>query len=239
MRIGITGTDTGVGKTVVASAILATLAADGYRVVPMKPAETGVDPGEGGDAGRLLQAARSSLDVDAVSPFRYAEPCAPMVAAAREEHPVCLDVLDRHLAALEEDHEIIVVEGAGGLLVPYGEDLTFLALCARWHMPLVVVALNRLGVLNHVLLTVAAARAADVPVSAVVLNEGRGRIDDVASETNGETLRRLLPGLPVITFPPIDGDADGHSMPTAARAAVRSLLLTLNVPGGHGGQGSP
>lgn len=236
MRVGITGTDTGVGKTVVASAILATLAADGYRVAPMKPAETGVDPGEGGDAGRLLRAAKSSLGVDAVSPFRYPEPCAPMVAADREGRPVLLDVLDRRLAALEEAHEVVVVEGAGGLLVPYARDLSFLALCVHWQMPLVVVAVNRLGVLNHVLLTVASARVAGVPVSAVVLNEGRGRITDVASETNGDTLRRLLPGLPVITFPPIEGDPDNHPAPAHARAAVRALLATLHVPDG---QGSP
>ncbi len=236
MRIGITGTDTGVGKTVVASALLAALAEDGYRVAPMKPAETGVNPGEGGDAGRLLQAARSSLAVGAVSPFRYAEPCAPLVAADREGHPVLLDVLDRHLAALEHNHEVVVVEGAGGLLVPYGKDLSFLSLCVHWRMPLVVVALNRLGVLNHALLTVEAARSAGVPVSAVVLNEGRDGIADVASRTNSETLRRLLPGLPVITFPLIDGDAGGHLIPAVARAAVRSLLSTLNVPDG---QGSP
>lgn len=236
MRIGVTGTDTGVGKTVVASALLTALGEDGYRVAPMKPAETGVNPGEGGDAGRLLRAATSALGVEAVSPFRYAEPCAPMVAADRAGHPVLLDVLDRRLAALEETHEIVVVEGAGGLLVPYGSDLNLLDLCVRWRMPLVVVALNRLGVLNHVLLTVAAARSAGVAVCAVVLNDAKGGITGVASETNGETLRRLLPGLPVITFPPIDGDPDGHPMPTLARAAVRLLLSTLNLPDG---QGSP
>lgn len=236
MRIGVTGTDTGVGKTVVASALLSAFVEDGYRVAPMKPAETGVNPGEGGDAGRLLRAAKSVLGVDAVSPFRYAEPCAPMVAADRAGRLVLLDVLDDHLAALEETHEIVVVEGAGGLLVPYGSDLNLLDLCVRWRMPLVVVALNRLGVLNHVLLTVAAARSAGVPVCAVVLNDAKGGITDVASETNGETLQRLLPGLPVITFPPIDGDPDGHPMPTLARAAVRLLLSTLNLPDG---QGSP
>jgi len=238
VRIGITGTDTGVGKTVVAAAILATLAEDGRRVAPMKPAETGVSPGDAGDAGRLLDAARSSLGVEAVSPFRYAEPCAPMVAADRVGIPVLLDVLDRHLAALEAAHEVVVVEGAGGLLVPYGPDVSFLTLCVRWHLPVVVVAWNRLGGVNHVLLTVGAARAAGLRVCAVVLNEGVARSDDVASDTNEDTLRRLLPGLPVITFPAIEGDRTGHrgGGPAGARAAVRVLLQTLPP---IEGQGSP
>jgi len=236
VRIGITGTDTGVGKTVVAAAILATLAADGRRVAPMKPAETGVSPGDAGDAGRLLEAARSSLGVEAVSPFRYAEPCAPMVAAERVGIPVLLDVLDHHLAALEAAHEVVGIEGAGGLLVPYGPGMSFLTLCVRWHLPVVIVAWNRLGVLNHVLLTVGAARAANLRVCAVVLNQGAARSEDVASETNEDTLRRLLPGLPVITFPAIEGDRHGHRGPTDARAAVRVVLQTLHAPDG---QGSP
>ena len=229
MRIGITGTDTGVGKTVVAAAILATLAADGRRVIPMKPAETGVGPADEGDAGLLLRASGSPLGVEAVSPFRYPDPCAPMVAADRAGKTVLLDVLDRRLAALEAAHDVVVVEGAGGLLVPYGPDVSFVTLCVRWHLPLVVVALNRLGVLNHVLLTVAAARSAGVSPGAVVLNEGRGGIADVASRTNAETLRRLLPGLPVITFPEIEGDRNGHQDPAGTRAAVREILHAVHA----------
>ncbi len=183
IRLGVTGTDTGVGKTVIASALVALLRARGLRVAAMKPVETGVVPGAASDAA-LLRAAAGGEDQPAdVCPVSYAEPLAPLVAAARAGRPVDPSVIEAAFARLAAGRDAIIVEGAGGLRVPLTQQVSFAELFARWRLGVVIVAANRLGAINHVLLTVDAARAAQLRIAGVVVNTLSSAAPDLAATT--------------------------------------------------------
>lgn len=207
MRLAVTGTDTGVGKTVVAAAILAWLTTRGRRVAGMKPIETGVVPGDPGDAGVLRGASAAGLTLDGISPYRFGEPVAPLVAAAHEGCALDLPVLDRAFDRLVAAHDDVVVEGAGGLLVPIAPGEDYATLFARWRCEVVLVAANRLGVLNHAQLTVRAAEAAGLSIRGIVLKEiANPRIRSIApaEASNLDLLRTLLAPRPVVRFPWLD-----------------------------------
>jgi dethiobiotin synthetase len=221
----VTGTDTGVGKTVVSCALLAMLRGRGWRVQGMKPVETGIafdDPHS--DAHRLRAAAGSEAPLDRVRPVRLAEPLAPWVAAARSGTALSTDALDASFGRLADGAQAIVVEGAGGVLVPITERETFLSLFRRWSLDVVVVAANRLGCLNHTLLTVQAVQAAGLVVRGVVLNDVAPHHTDLAQDTNLATLRALLPALPIVAFPWVAAPADAVAL---ARVAAEQGLAAL------------
>jgi dethiobiotin synthetase len=227
LRLGVTGTDTGVGKTVVSCALLAALRARGRVARGMKPVETGVAAPRAPDtdAARLRRAAG---DVDAwedVCPATYAEPLAPMVAAERAGRPLDLAVLDAAAARLGAGADALLMEGAGGLLVPFTRSLSFAGLATHWGLELVVVAADRLGVLNHALLTVREAERRGLRVRAVVLNAVRPAPADVAEATNAAVLRDLLDGVPLVTMPYLD--EVGREDPLRLAAAGRPLADLL------------
>lgn len=183
IRLGITGTDTGVGKTVVACAIASGLRRRGLRVGGMKPVETGVsadDPTR--DGARLARAAGSTLPLSMLAPLTYSDPVAPLVAARRSGTPVDLALLDHAMRTVSNDADALVVEGAGGLLVPISERVAYDTLFSRWKLDAVVVAANRLGVISHTRLTLAALRAAGITISMVVVNSIAAESDTSAVE---------------------------------------------------------
>lgn len=228
IRLGVTGTDTGVGKTVIAVALVALLRRRGLRVAAMKPVETGVLPGAPSDAARLRAAAGGKDRPGDVCPVSYAEPLAPLVAAARAARPVDLAALDAALGRLASQRDAIIVEGAGGLLVPLTQQVSYAELFARWRLGLVVVAANRLGAINHVLLTVQAARAAGLRVRAVILNAVSGAAPDAAAQTNGATLAQLLPSVPVLSWPWLTDLSDDVLAEQAERIGFPTAL-SLNT----------
>ena len=151
----VTGTDTGVGKTTVSCALLSAFARRGRRVAAMKPCETG----GGDDADLLVMACGRSLDLSLVRPYRFALPASPEAAAAAANAPhVNIDNIRRAYAALAGDAELVLVEGAGGLLVPINHTQTMADLAAALELPLLIVARPSLGTVNHTLLTIEAAR---------------------------------------------------------------------------------
>lgn len=227
LRLAVTGTDTGVGKTMVTCALLAALAARGLAVAGMKPVETGITERHAGtDAARIRRAAGDADDPHDVCPATYAEPLAPWVAAERAGRPLDVDALDAARARLEASADGIVVEGAGGLLVPFTRDASFADLAARWSLDLVVVAADRLGVLNHALLTVREAARRGLRVRAVVLNAVQPPVGDAVEFTNAATLRALLPDVPVLAFPHLPPAAhDDLAALARAGAPLAALLL--------------
>jgi len=194
--IGVTGTDTGIGKTVVSRSIVAALRGSFARVAAMKPVESGGTE----DAESLWRATGMMYPMEHVGPVSLAEPLAPLVAARRANTPVDLGVIDDAFERLCVDSDAIVVEGAGGLLVPITEDESYATLFRRWRLELVIVAPNRLGTVNHTLLTVRAAREFGIRIRAVVLNAITDRADGIAERTNLGLLRELLPNIRVIPF---------------------------------------
>jgi dethiobiotin synthetase len=154
---------------------------------------------------------------------------APLVAAQRAGVTVSLDVLNQARAALEADADVFLVEGAGGLLVPITVTYSFLDLFRHWQCELLVVAGNRLGVLNHVLLTVRAAATAGIPVRAIVLTSLSPRDATVGEATNFDALAQLVPDIPLFRFPWVDRVDDLDAL--AAAAAGGGLEVLLALPG--------
>jgi len=223
VRLAVTGTDTGVGKTVTACALVAALRARGLAVGVMKPVETGVAARDGStDAERLRWAAGETDPLALVCPHTFAEPLAPWLAAERSGRPLDIATLDVALAQVGRVRDVVVVEGAGGLLVPFTRDTTFADLAARWSLDLVVVAANRLGVLNHTLLTVSEANRRGLRVRAVALVTPEA--DDLATRTNADALAALLGDVPLVHVPRLRDPDDIATLRSAGQPLVEALI---------------
>ncbi|MEJ2698152.1 MAG: dethiobiotin synthase [Desulfuromonadales bacterium] len=170
--IFVTGTDTGVGKTLVAAALARFLTGRGKKVGVMKPVETGVtDPsGPGEDAVLLQWASGTSDNLDLLSPYRLPLPLAPALAAENEGIRIDLAHLAGAVRTLRERHEFLIVEGAGGLMVPLAGGLLMADLVRQLDLPLLVVCRPGLGTINHTLLTLFAARAMEIPLAGFIIN---------------------------------------------------------------------
>ena len=192
----VTGTDTGAGKSVVAAAICAGLAARGERVAAFKPVVTGLDepPGPWPPDHELLAAATGQQPGE-VAPLRFGAPCSPHLAAELEG--VTIDPAQLVAAArrAREWADVLVCEGVGGLLVPFSLAYSVRDLAADLGFPLVVAARPGLGTINHTLLTVEVARAAGLDVRGVVMTPWPQEPDAMAV-SNRETVQRLS-GVPV------------------------------------------
>lgn len=201
----ITGTDTGVGKTLVAAALAAWCRSQQISVGVMKPIATGGCPGvERGhrrlispDARCLAQAAGVDDPWASINPICYREPLAPYAAAYRSGQPLRWSAVIRAYQQLTQRYPLVIVEGIGGLLVPLSARRTVADLIRMLNLPVLVVARLQLGTLNHTLLTVQHARTVGLTVMGVVLNADRpaGASADarLAERTNPEVLTRLLP----------------------------------------------
>jgi len=164
----VTGSDTEVGKSVVAAATCAALAARGERVAAFKPVVTGLDeePGElGRDHELLAAAANAGQSPEDVAPYRFGPPVSPHLAA--ELAGVRIEPADLVKAA--RAHDLVVCEGVGGLLVPITPGYLVRDLAVDLHLPLVIAARPGLGTINHTLLTVEAARGGGLTVAGVVM----------------------------------------------------------------------
>ncbi|MGH7410434.1 MAG: dethiobiotin synthase [Candidatus Methylomirabilis sp.] len=196
----VTGTDTAVGKTLITAGLAAALRARGIDVGVMKPIETGCPSRRGRlvplDAVTLREASGSRDSLDLINPYRFREPLAPMVAAEVSGRRVEIWKLRECFAHLAGRHPAMLVEGAGGLMVPITETSSFLDLAGLLKLPLLVVIGSRLGALNHARLTVEAALHARLSVVGAILNHPDEHRSP-ASRTNLAALRRLLP-VPVV-----------------------------------------
>jgi dethiobiotin synthetase len=198
----VTGTDTSVGKTVVACAILRELRARGVDAAGFKPIETGVGGAGPRDALALRDAAGHGDDLDLVCPQRFAMAAAPVAAAAAEGVEVDVDAIDAAWRALCARHAFVVAEGAGGLLVPAATGLTMADLAARWSLPLVVVARASLGTINHTRLTLEAAQRRGLEVRGLVISHPDGRLS--AADARNLALLLEAPGVPLLgVVPPV------------------------------------
>ncbi|HET7508183.1 MAG TPA: dethiobiotin synthase [Solirubrobacterales bacterium] len=186
----VTGTSTEVGKTVVAAVIARTLAEEGKRVVVFKPAVTGLDEEGETDHALLRRASGSDQSDEEVAPYRYRPPASPHLAAALAGEEIGPERLREAARTAAAGAEAIVCEGVGGLLVPLSPAYLVRDLAADLGYPLVVVASPGLGTINHTLLTLESARAADLEVAAVVLNPWPDEPSEIERD-NRETVAEL------------------------------------------------
>ncbi len=170
----VTGTDTEVGKTLVAGAIARHLRKRGRRVAVFKPAASGCRRDRGqlvsSDAEFLAACADSGDPLSDIAPLRFAAPLAPNVAAQREGTPIDLEVMFDAYRRVTAEADLVIVEGVGGLLCPLSDELWVVHLARLMHLPLVIVSRAGLGTINHTLLTLHAARSAGLYVAGVVVN---------------------------------------------------------------------
>ena len=197
----VTGTDTGVGKTRVAAALLRGLAADGFAVIGMKPVASGIDAGApvNADVAALVAASTVAADRADVNPYAFVPAIAPHLAAEQAGVVIdlerCAAAFDRLAAAADR----VVVEGAGGALVPLGPRTDMLDLALRLDLPVLLVVGIRLGCINHALLSVQAIRARGLVFAGWVAN----RIDPAMAEADANVadLARRLGAPPTADLP--------------------------------------
>lgn len=231
----VTGTDTGIGKTVVTCSIAAALAARGVRVAVAKPAETGCTP-DPEDALALRAAAGDPSPIEAVCPWALPDPLAPALAAERAGVGIDVDGLVEHLRTRAAAADVLLIEGAGGLLVPLHGTTTFADLAGRLPARVVVVVGSRLGAINHALLTLEILERRGIAIAGYVVNE-LGSPDDLAVATNEDLLRKMTAARHLGTVPwTRDAPAllaalrgPGSTVGDAARARLAALGSALDL----------
>ena len=197
MRKGIfiIGTDTGVGKTFIACGIAAALKSCGVDVGVMKPAESGCRVKNGGlvpaDSLRLMTAAGVADSLSLVNPYRFGKPLAPAIAAELEGKDVSVGRIMKAYAALSRRHDFMIVEGAGGIMVPLSKKALFLDLAGSLGLPVLIVARPGLGTINHTLLTVEALRNREIPIAGIVVNHSTDAKPGLSEKTNPAVLERF------------------------------------------------
>ena len=201
----VTGTDTGVGKTVLSAAIVAALRAQGRDAVGLKPIVTGIDEPSPAPwpADHELLAAVSQLRVEQVNFAAYGPAVSPHLAAELSGRPVDPPALLAAIRRAGAEHETVIVEGVGGLLVPLGDGYGVRDLAVELALPLVLVARPGLGTINHTLLTLEVARASGLDVAGVVLNPWP-RDPDPMQRSNRDTIA-ALGDVAVTTFAQLAG----------------------------------
>lgn len=166
----LAGTDTGVGKTTIARGLLRIAHERARRLIPFKPVETGCEGNPPSDACHLLEAAAiPGLTVDDICPYAFAAPLAPSIAARLEQRPIDIDGIVARAGTLSRRGDGLLVETAGGLLTPWAPGFTAADLAARLSLPVLIVAANRLGVINHASLAAAECQRRRLPCLGFVL----------------------------------------------------------------------
>ncbi len=199
--IFIAGTDTGVGKTYIATGIARALCSAGIDVGVMKPAETGCRLRSGkllpSDAEALIQATAVRDPLSLVNPYRFRAPVAPSVAAQIERKKIDPERILRSFRTLSQRHRFMIIEGAGGIMVPLAKGYLFLDLAEAMGLPVVIVARPGLGTINHTLLTIEALRSRGLTIAGVVINDNQGGRKGLAEATSPAVIRALS-GVPII-----------------------------------------
>lgn len=223
----VTGTDTGAGKTIVTAGLVGLLINDGLDVGVMKPIETGCPKRNGRlvprDAIFLKVVSGSKDGLSLINPYRLSKPLAPLIAAEIDHKKIELGKISSAYKKLREKHDIIFVEGAGGLLVPLTGKLTNLDLIVKLALPVIVVVGSKLGAVNHTLLTLNWARENGIKIIGLVINRPNPNPSprkNLAEKTN-PMLIRFFAGVPILGEVPY--------IPLIARPHSFSKSAVMNI----------
>lgn len=220
----IAGTDTGVGKTLVACALLRGLADLGLQVAGMKPVAAGARLRRGVRYNEDVEQLRAAASVDVprqvMNPYCFTPPIAPHLAAREAGQTIRMSVIARHYAQIAARCDVVVVEGVGGLLVPLGTRLDAAEIPRRLDLPLLLVVGLRLGCLNHTLLTVEAAQARGLRIAGWIANS-----IDPSMARRGQNLDNLRQRIPA----PLLGIVKYAANPRADLAAKALDIKRINA----------
>ncbi|VAX31666.1 Dethiobiotin synthetase [hydrothermal vent metagenome] len=232
--IFVTGTGTGVGKTLISGAIVRALVNKGYDCGVMKPIESGCDVGKRGlqprDALYLQQAAKLQDEIELINPCRFQAPVAPYAAVLQGEPDVSWPLIEDCHRQLSERHEAILIEGAGGLMVPIRADKDMSELAHLFGFPVLLVAQSGLGTINHVLLSLEYGKMRGLSFLGIVLNQSTEQKD--SSEASNIKIIREKTDLPVMSFPYIKSKNDDATVISESAALLEGhplmgVILTL------------
>lgn len=221
--IFVTGTDTGVGKTLVAVSLVRALVRHGVRVSVMKPVASGSEQTPLGlrnsDAQALVQAANVAAPYEVVNPYCYFPPISPHIAAEEAHMPVDLRVIAQCFRSQQSRADFVVVEGAGGWHAPISASQTMEALALSLDLPVLLVVAMRLGCLNHALLSRRAIEGSGARLAGWVANEPDPGFE--RRQDNLESLARLMDRAPLAVLP---FQPDGAAALAAGGLIARGLL---------------
>lgn len=203
----VTGTDTGVGKTTVSCALLRAFAAQEKRVIGMKPVVAGSENGKWPDVEQLIAASNISAAREHINPYAFDPPISPHIAAQQAGTEIDLAVIQHAYQALSNQADIVIVEGAGGFLVPVSQTQNGADLARALNLQVILVVGMRLGCLNHALLTAQAIRIAGLSLAGWVANGIDPQMR--ALEENIATLEQRL-ACPLLGVLPFDLEMDAQ-----------------------------
>lgn len=225
----VSGTDTGIGKTLFSAALIQGLAQQGYRVAGMKPVASGCEETNKGlrneDALQLMQAANVKLGYEQVNPFAFAPAIAPHIAAQQAQVRIDPRRIAEIAGRIQQQVDLLVVEGVGGWEVPLNRDETVADLAVTLGMPVILVVGIRLGCINHAILTADAIRRRGLALAGWVANMLDPQM--MAAEENIQTLQGRLPA-PMLCRIPYNPENDLELIATAID--FNEILTTKNSP---------
>ena len=232
----ITGTDTDVGKTVASAVVLAALREAGLDAVPMKPVQTGGVHRDGRwtspDLDFCLRTCDLSVDegeYQSMVPYLFEPACSPHLAVAKSGRAICFDRITDAFEALSAAHDCVVVEGAGGVLVPIDGQKTMLDLMVELSLPVILVSRPALGTLNHSLLSLREVRRAGLDVAGVIFCESQPTTWGDIENDNWHTIERLGQVKILGRIPFMDGLAEDRVQPEAFRRDATQHLHLRGV----------
>jgi len=230
--IFISGTDTGVGKTIVAAAIALSLRKAGLRVAVLKPVTSGAVLIDGRlvseDAELLRWASGCSAPYWDIAPYLLREPLAPSESAAREGVVIELFPVREAFERLSANHDFVIVEGAGGLLVPLAKNLLVADLVVELSLPLLIIARPNLGTVNHTLMTCECARSRGIEVLGVVIN-GQPAQPDMAEEYAARVISEYS-AVPVLAVLPRFSEANEKAIVESMEELMKKQPLAALLP---------
>jgi len=202
----ITGTDTGVGKTVLTARLVQFLRARGVNAAALKP----ICSGGRDDARNLFAAMNGTLPLDEINPWCFRAPIAPSLAARREKKSVKLPQVLAQVRAMQENFDVLLVEGAGGLLSPLGENFNSRDLIQKLRATPIIVAQNKLGVVNQILLTLEALpKKLRAKTCVILMSPAKS---DAATNSNAKLLSEFFPAERIFTLPRLGRNSDAEKI---------------------------
>jgi len=230
----ITGTDTDAGKTALTACLLAALHHRGHSVLPMKPAQTGCEKNIP-DLDYALHLSGISADTDLqnlMAPARYQPACSPHLAAEIEQRPLTLDPLTHAYQTLRPHAETLLIEGAGGVLVPLNRQHTMLDLMHALQLPILIAARPGLGTINHTLLTINALRQRQLTITGFVFVHTNPDASDFTESDNAKTIAHFgnTPFLGTLPYTPqLDTPTPPHFSTLPQPLQETLITLTQNL----------
>lgn len=227
----VTGTDTGVGKTIISCGLAAVLKEKKIDVGVFKPLLSGIsrDHPES-DTSLLKQMSQTSLSYEDITPFAFKEPLAPYVAGKMEGKVVNIEDVLHCWERIRERHEYFIVEGAGGISVPLGENFLISNLIKALQLPIVIVARPNLGTVNHIFLTVQYAKSMGLKIAGIVIN-GISDHPDIAEKTNPKLIEELC-DVPILGITPNLKEITNESIQKMVKDHIDVTLLINQMEAG-------